>query len=150
VDPLRLYSLDSTWYLEAYCHSAQALRNFRLDRIEELHATGRAISANATPAESFPVKLFTPNDDDTVVVVELTRRGVGLADDYYAERTAALPGGGMLAEVRFGNPDWLPMFVAQHGGAVRILEPAGLAATARDWVEAARAQYEDRPSPRLD
>ncbi|CAI3798122.1 helix-turn-helix transcriptional regulator [Pseudarthrobacter sp. MM222] len=150
VDPLRLYSLDSTWYLEAYCHSARALRNFRLDRIEELNATGRPVSANATPAESFPVKLFTPNDDDTVVVVELTRRGVGLADDYYAERTAALPGGGMLAEVRFGNPDWLPMFVAQHGGAVRILEPASLAATARDWVEAARAQYEDWPAPRLD
>jgi proteasome accessory factor C len=143
VDPLRLYSLDSTWYLEAYCHSARALRNFRLDRIEELNATGRPVSANARPAESFPVKLFTPNDDDTIVVVELTRRGVGLADDYYAERTAALPGGGMLAEVRFGNPDWLPMFVAQHGGAVRILEPAALAATARDWVDAARAQYED-------
>ncbi|WP_232084220.1 WYL domain-containing protein, partial [Arthrobacter sp. SO5] len=35
VDPLRLYSLDNTWYLEAYCHSAQGLRNFRLDRIEE-------------------------------------------------------------------------------------------------------------------
>lgn len=143
VDPLRLYSLDSTWYLEAYCHSAQALRNFRLDRVEELHATGRPVAAAAAPAGSFPVKLFTPNDDDTVVVVELTRRGVGLADDYYAERTAALPGGGMLAEIRFGNPDWLPMFVAQHGGAVRILEPAGLAAAARDWVDAARAQYED-------
>ena len=36
VDPLRLYSLDNTWYLEAYCHSAQGLRNFRLDRIESL------------------------------------------------------------------------------------------------------------------
>ncbi|MCU1510185.1 MAG: hypothetical protein JWO34_25 [Arthrobacter sp.] len=143
VDPLRLYSLDSTWYLEAYCHSAQGLRNFRLDRIEELHATGRPVSAPAAPAGSFPVKLFTPNDDDTVVVVELNRRGVGLADDYYAERTAGLPGGGMLAEIRFGNPDWLPMFVAQHGGAVRILQPAALADTARDWVEAARAQYED-------
>ena len=143
VDPLRLYSLDSTWYLEAYCHSAQALRNFRLDRIEELHATGRPVSAPAAPDGSFPVKLFTPNDDDTVVVVELTRRGVGLADDYYAERTAALPGGGMLAEIRFGNPDWLPMFVAQHGGGVRILEPAGLAAASRDWLAAALAQYED-------
>jgi proteasome accessory factor C len=143
VDPLRLYSLDSTWYLEAYCHSAGGLRNFRLDRIEGLRRTGRPVSAAAKPAGSFPVKLFTPNDDDTVVVVELASRGVGLADDYYAERTAALPGGGMLAEIRFGNPGWLPMFVAQHGGAVRILEPAALAAAARDWVDAARAQYED-------
>jgi predicted DNA-binding transcriptional regulator YafY len=143
VDPLRLYSLDSTWYLEAYCHSAQGLRNFRLDRIEELHPTGRPVSAAATPGESLPVKLFTPNDDDTVVVVELAPRGIGLADDYYAERTAPLPGGGLLAEIRFGNPGWLPMFAAQHGGAVRVLEPADLADAARDWVEAARGQYED-------
>jgi proteasome accessory factor C len=141
VDPLRLYSLDNTWYLEAYCHSAQGLRNFRLDRVEGLEPNGRPVSESARPADSFPVKLFTPNDDDTVVVVELTRRGAGIADDYYAERTAALPGGGMLAEIRFGTTDWLPMFVAQHGGTVRILQPEPLADAARDWVDAALARY---------
>jgi predicted DNA-binding transcriptional regulator YafY len=141
IDPLRLYSLDNTWYLEAYCHSAQGLRNFRLDRIENLEPNGRPVSDAATPADSFPVKLFTPNDDDTVVVVELTRRGAGIADEYYAERTAALPGGGMLAEIRFGSTDWLPMFVAQHGGTVRILQPESLADAARDWIDAALARY---------
>lgn len=148
VDPLRLYSLDNTWYLEAYCHSAQGLRNFRLDRIEALEPNGRRAAATAKPADSFPVKLFTPNDDDTVVLVELAPRGTGLADDYYAERTAALPGGGMLAEIRFGSTDWLPMFVAQHGGMVRILQPEALAAASREWLAAALTQYEafsDRP-----
>ncbi|MET4094410.1 WYL domain-containing protein [Arthrobacter sp. UYCu712] len=150
VDPLRLYSLDNTWYLEAYCHSAHGLRNFRLDRIEELHPNGRPVAAPAMPAGSFPVKLFTPNDDDTVVVVQLTRQGLGLAEDYYAERTAALPDGGMLAEIRFGSPDWLPMFAAQHGGTARILQPAVLADSARAWVDAARAQYEDPALRQLD
>ena len=143
IDPLRLYSLDNTWYLEAYCHSAQGLRNFRLDRIEVLEANGRPASESAKPGDSFPVKLFTPNDDDAVVVVELTRRGVGLADEYYAERTAELPDGGLLAEIRFGSSDWLPMFVAQHGGAARIVQPEELAATSRQWLSAALAQYED-------
>ncbi|HSO91117.1 MAG TPA: WYL domain-containing protein [Arthrobacter sp.] len=143
IDPLRLYSLDNTWYLEAYCHSAQGLRNFRLDRIEALDTTGVPASAKAAPGGSFPVKLFTPNDDDTVVVVELTRRGIGLADEYYAERTAALPDGGLLAEIRFGSTDWLPMFVAQHGGTARILHPEALAGASREWLAAALAQYED-------
>jgi proteasome accessory factor C len=143
IDPLRLYSLDNTWYLEAYCHAAEGLRNFRLDRIETLEATGRPASAPARPGDSFPVKLFTPNDDDTVVVVQLTRRGIGLADEYYAERTAELPDGGLLAEIRFGSTDWLPMFVAQHGGTARILQPAGLADASRGWLAAALAQYGD-------
>jgi proteasome accessory factor C len=150
IDPQRLYSMDSTWYLEAYCHSAQGLRNFRLDRIQSLEPNGRPVSSAANPAGGFPVKLFTPNDDDAVVVVELTRQGAGLADDYYAERTAALPDGHVLAEIRFGSAGWLPMFVAQHGGAVRILQPPALAAAAREWLDAALARYEDHPARQLD
>ncbi|MCU1515927.1 MAG: transcriptional regulator [Pseudarthrobacter sp.] len=141
VDPLRLYSLDNTWYFEAYCHSAQGLRNFRLDRVQELNPNGNPASATPQPAEGFPAKLFTPNDDDTTVTVQLTRRGAGLADDYYAERTSTLPDGGLLAEIRFGNTAWLPMFVAQHGGAVRILAPQDLADQSRAWLEASLSRY---------
>lgn len=141
VDPLRLYSLDNTWYFEAYCHSAQGLRNFRLDRVQELNPNGNRASTAQQRTEGFPAKLFTPNDDDTTVTVQLTRQGAGLADDYYAERTSELPDGGLLAEIRFGNTAWLPMFVAQHGGAVRILEPQELADQARAWIEASLATY---------
>jgi proteasome accessory factor C len=140
VDPLRLYSLDNTWYFEAYCHSARGLRNFRLDRIESLAPNGQLVTTAAKPAEGFPVKLFTPNDDDTVVTVELAPQGAGLADDYYAERTAALPEGGLIAEIRFGNAAWLPMFVAQHGGAVRVLAPEDLAAAAKEFISLALAE----------
>jgi proteasome accessory factor C len=93
------------------------------------------------PDGGFPAKLFTPNDDDTLVTVQLTARATGLADDYYAERTAALPDGGLVAEIRFGNTSWLPMFVAQHGGTARILEPEAFARASREWIEAALALY---------
>ncbi|MBT2550180.1 YafY family protein [Arthrobacter sp. ISL-65] len=141
VDPLRLYSMDNTWYFEAYCHSAAGLRNFRLDRIEDLAPTGKPVSSGMKPDGGFPAKLFTPNDDDTLITVQLTARGAGLADDYYAERTAPLPDGGLVAEIRFGNTAWLPMFVAQHGGTARILEPEALARASQDWIGAALAQY---------
>jgi len=141
VDPLRLYSMDNTWYFEAYCHFAAGLRNFRLDRIEDLTLNGKPVASPVKPDGGFPAKLFTPNDDDTVVTVQLTGRGAGLADDYYAERSAPLPDGGLVAEIRFGSTSWLPMFVAQHGGTVRILEPAALAEASREWIDAALAQY---------
>ncbi|WP_232084219.1 WYL domain-containing protein, partial [Arthrobacter sp. SO5] len=60
-----------------------------------------------------------------------------------AERTAPLPDGGMLAEIRFGSTDWLPMFVAQHGGTARLVQPESLAADSRTWLAEALAQYED-------
>jgi proteasome accessory factor C len=141
VDPLRLYSLDNIWYFEAYCHSVAGLRNFRLDRVQDVHPNGLPVPAGTAAAEGVPVKLFTPKDDDTVVTVQLTRQGRGLADDYYAERTAELDDGGLVADIRFGNIDWLPMFVAQHGGSARILAPADLADAARTWLAASLARY---------
>jgi proteasome accessory factor C len=141
VEPLRLYSLDNTWYFEAYCHNARALRNFRLDRIERLQPNGLRATEAAKPADGFPAKLFTPNDDDTLVTVELAPQGTGLAEDYYAERTAPLPGGGLLAEIRVGSTAWLPTLVTQHGGEVRILAPAAVATAAREWIRRALAHY---------
>ena len=141
VDPLRLYSLDNIWYFEAYCHSVEGLRNFRLDRVQDVHPNGLPVPAGTMPAKGVPAKLFTPKDDDVVVTVQLTRQGRGLADDYYAERTAELDDGGLVADIRFGNTDWLPMFVAQHGGSARILAPTDLADAARNWLAASLARY---------
>ncbi|OAE03573.1 WYL domain-containing protein [Arthrobacter sp. OY3WO11] len=141
VDPFRLYSLDSTWYFEAYCHLVRGLRNFRLDRVQEVRPNGAPVPDGITPAEGVPARLFTASDDDTTVTVQLTRQGRGLADDYYAERTAELPDGGLVAEIRFGTTDWLPMFVAQHGGSARILAPVELAEASRMWLAASLARY---------
>jgi proteasome accessory factor BC len=142
VDPLRLYSLDNTWYFEAWCHLVDGLRNFRLDRVQDVHPNGAPAGQHDIPEGGVPAKLFTANDDDTTVTVQLTRQGRGLAEDYYAERTAELPDGGLVAEIRFGNTAWLPMFVAQHGGTARILAPAELADAARDWLAASLDSYD--------
>lgn len=142
IDPLRLFSMDDTWYFEAYCHSKSGLRNFRLDRVESLEANGRPASGVASVGGDFPAALFTPGEDDAVVVLQLTRQGAGLADDYYAERTAGLPDGGLLAEVRFGNADWVPMFISQHGGSARILEPLTVKEAVRSWLDSALAAYD--------
>ncbi|MBX7443657.1 MULTISPECIES: YafY family protein [unclassified Arthrobacter] len=141
VDPLRLYSLDNTWYFEAWCHRVDGLRNFRLDRVQDVYPNGAPARSAYPPAGGVPAKLFTANDDDTTVTLQLTRQGRGLAEDYYAERTAELPDGGLVADVRFGNTAWLPMFVAQHGGAARILAPAELARAAQEWLAASLARY---------
>lgn len=141
VDPLRLFSLDDTWYLEAYCHRAHALRNFRLDRVEALAPNGAQIMSDAVASSSGSASLFTANEGDTAVTIQLTGQGRGLADEYDASRTAELPDGGLIADIQFGNTDWLPMFVAQHGGQARILAPTDLADAARDWLAASLAHY---------
>ena len=33
VDPMRVLHVDGRWYLEGWCHRAEAVRLFRLDRV---------------------------------------------------------------------------------------------------------------------
>lgn len=141
VDPLRLYSQDDTWYFEAYCHSVRDVRNFRLDRVQDVHPNGQPVQSGSTPSDGVPAKLFTAREDDTVVTIQLTRQGRGLADDYYADRTAELDDGGLVADIRFGTTSWLPMLVAQHGGSARILAPAEVAEATRTWLAASLSRY---------
>ena len=41
-DPLRIISQDADWYLQAYCHTREDVRNFRVDRMSDLAAHRRA------------------------------------------------------------------------------------------------------------
>ncbi|MDJ0320147.1 WYL domain-containing protein [Pseudarthrobacter sp. PS3-L1] len=140
IDPLRLFSQDSTWYVEAWCHSAEGRRNFRLDRMTELRRTGKA-ATHVAEDPGVPLQLFTPSATDDVVLVELTERGRALAEDYYAQNRTELDGGGVLAEIHFGYAGWPAMFVAQHGGLARILEPEDIREQSLAWLEAAIDLY---------
>ncbi len=44
VDPHRVFHAFGAWYLEAYCHRAEAERLFRVDRVRGLRPTGRSIT----------------------------------------------------------------------------------------------------------
>ena len=47
VEPLRLFSVNDRWYLEAWCLRAEGIRNFRLDRMQAVMVTKEV----STPTE---------------------------------------------------------------------------------------------------
>ncbi len=48
-DPLRIISQDADWYLQAYCHTREDVRNFRVDRMSELVLTDEPIGDHSRP-----------------------------------------------------------------------------------------------------
>jgi predicted DNA-binding transcriptional regulator YafY len=150
VDPQRVFSNDEAWYLQAWCHSAEAQRIFRLDRIREAALGGPVDSPEAGPGSDFPEQLFSSSAADTEVTLLLDGSARWVADYYDAQRVADLPAapeGGrrwcQIATIRVGSVGWLPQLVAQHGGAIRVLEPADLAAETVRWTEAALGNYQE-------
>jgi predicted DNA-binding transcriptional regulator YafY len=142
VDLMRVTNLGGRWYLEAWCHRAEDVRLFRVDRVagvELLDVDGtpppEAISRDADQ------QLFTPSADDLLVTLEVEPRGRWVAEYYPVEDTEELDGGRLRVSMRITDPRWLPQLILRLGGAGRIVAPAELADQTVAAARAALANY---------
>ena len=69
-DPLRIISQDADWYLQAYCHTREDVRNFRVDRMSDLLLTDEPIGDHSH--RIVPDTLFQGSDSDLDVVVDVS------------------------------------------------------------------------------
>ena len=88
---MRLVSVDGRWYLEGWCHLAEGVRLFRLDRMVEasLGAPAEPLPSEAVPRD-LAEGLFRPRDDDLTVVLELEPAARWVADYYPVEQAIEL------------------------------------------------------------
>lgn len=142
VDPMRLLMADGRWYLEGWCRSVEAVRLFRLDRIEQL-------AVLPEPAEPPPAAqprdlrsgLYAPAPDDLVVELELDPAARWVADYYPCESGEEAVGGRLRVRLRTPDTRWLRRLALRLGGTARVLAPAELAEEVRSEAAAALAAY---------
>lgn len=144
IEPLRITTEGGHGYLQAWCRQQEGLRNFRLDRIGEVHETGE-VHAGRQVALDGP--LFTQHGTETTAHVLFAHRIRDLADGFRPERTATLADGSVVAEVRLASADYARAQAARHGGEFRVLSPASLVDSVTSWLEEARAGYDAPGAP---
>ena len=143
VDIMRILNLDSQWYVEGYCHRAQGVRLFRLDRIEDvtvLDADGTP-PAGATPRDLDDV--FVPGENDLTVVLDASRWAAWIADYYPNEGVERRPDGSLRVTLKVADPALVRRLVLRLGGEVRVVEPRELADAVADEARSALAAYGD-------
>jgi len=128
VDPMRVINFDAQWYLEGWCHRAEDVRLFRVDRIEIL----TILDEDGTPpAGAEPRDLdsgvFTPRADDQLVRVALGPGATWVSDYYPTESVEPTPGGGAVITLRTADTAWLRRLMWRLGSQASVLEPADLA-----------------------
>jgi len=128
VDPMRVINFDAQWYLEGWCHRAEDVRLFRLDRIESL----TILEVDGTPpAEAQPRDLdsgvFTPRADDQLVRLALAPGAAWVSDYYPTESVEPTQGGGAVVSLRTADTAWLRRLMWRLGSQARVLEPPDLA-----------------------
>jgi proteasome accessory factor C len=140
VDPMRLLIADGRSYLEAWCRRAEAVRLFRLDRVDDVVLLDEPA---APPPDAVPTDVsegaFRARAEHRSAVLELAAEARWVAEYYPVEEVVELAGGRARVLLRYADPDWLVRLVLGLGGGARLLEPPELAEVVGERARAALA-----------
>ncbi len=139
-DPYALINVGNRWYMVAYCHLRHAVRNFRVERIDQIQVLRRAF---ARPA-SFDIQMLEARPRE-VIVKALFDRAVGRwvqeEQAYYLGAAEERPDG-LLVTLRVWREDDVLQWLLGWGGYVRVLEPESLRQRLIEAAQALLQRYE--------
>ena len=129
ISPQRLTQYRNSWYLDAWCHKAEGLRSFSLERISDqvlLEASALEVPAAdlaghfdsaygifSGPAEHLAILQFTPEMSRWVAEEQWHPDQKGHYDDQ----------GAWTLELPFSSPRELVMDILRYGPEVEVVEP---------------------------
>jgi len=134
IDPVQVVSLDGHWYLDAYCHRAEGLRRFRVDRIRRLVELDDVAETLPTPRPP-SADAFVPGPGSEVVELELGPAAAWVLDSVPVLNSTARSGGAIEVTLAVGGTAWFERLLLQAGPEARVVAPP-------EWVDVARRAAE--------
>jgi proteasome accessory factor C len=141
VDPLRVFVLEGYGYLEAWCHSATALRTFRLDRIAAVEVTDVAVEQHDVVLKDLSTGWFETLRDAPLVTLALSPEAAWVAEYYPTEATSSRPEGGLLVTLRVSTAAWLRGLLLQLRGGAVVVAPVDAGVSAAEAAQEGLDQY---------
>jgi proteasome accessory factor C len=142
VDPMRVLVMSGHEYLEAWCRRAEAVRMFRVDRID---AMTELTEPSAPPPQAHPADLregvFQPGPDLPLITVRVGRPARWITEYYPCERVTRGSGEEWLVSLRVSDLGWARRFVLGLGPDALAIAPPELVAAVRDQATTALQAY---------
>jgi proteasome accessory factor C len=141
VDPVRMFTSEGRAYLEAWCRSAEGVRVFRLDRIEDANVLDeQARVPDHVQPRDLSEGVYSPAPEHLLVELRLGP-GYTWVGEYYGSEAETDTADGREVRVRVADPAWVRALVLGSGGAVRVVSPTWLADDIRAAAELALSAY---------
>ena len=147
VSPQRLVHYRDNWYLDAWCHQRDALRNFALDRIRSAQATDKAAHDIADTEldthYSATYGLFGGPAKHTAVLHFNPERARWIADEHWHpdQQDRWLDDGRFERALPYSDPRELILDILKYGPDVEVVSPKTLRAEVAQRLKSAAKQY---------
>lgn len=147
VSPQRLAHYRDNWYLDAWCHSRQALRSFAVDRIRSIHVLD-------TPADNIPdarldahfadgYGIFAGAARHTAILRFTPERAHWIAEERWhpQQQGRFLDDGAYELQIPYADPRELVMDILRHVPEVEVVAPEELRQEVRSRLKAALDRF---------
>lgn len=145
VEPLSLIWSRGHWYLQAWCHEAEDLRLFRLDRIMGLSLTETPVTVDIADELHVPelVGEYRPGKKAHHVKLRFPgREGRMLVEEWPAAKVEEAPDGSLTLELRTGNLSWLSSYLLRYGDRLTVESPRELRRLMREKASVMLEMYD--------
>ena len=123
VDPRGVVTAHGFRYLDAWCHSAEAPRLFRLDRIRRAKVLDRPIETAPVAPRDLSDGLFTRSSDTTPVRLQLDREARWIVEYYPVEAVRPRRGGRLEVDLLIADERWLQRLLLRLAPHARVISP---------------------------
>lgn len=143
VDPRGVVTHHGHAYLDAWCHSAEAPRLFRLDRIRTAEVLESPIVSASEPPRDLSAGLFDHGADLTTVTLRLEPAAHWVTEYYPVEAVRPLPDGGIEADLLVADEQWLTRLLLRVAPHASVVTPDEHEVTFRSRAASALSLYRD-------
>ena len=135
VEPLQVVFKDYTWYLKAFCRTRQAIRIFKLQRMNNVTVTNDNFDwdteKNKQDEEQINnyvhgTEAHQSMEDNLVKIVLKIKASEAyrVYDLFYEDNMIVLPDGSFQVEIHCNVDDWIYGIILSFGPAAEVVEPA--------------------------
>ncbi len=143
VDPRGVVTSGGVAYLDAWCHSAEAPRLFRLDRIHEADVLDSPVETAPEPPRDLSDGVFERSQETTLVTLAIQPQARWVVEYYQVEAVRPLPDGALEVDMLVADERWLRRLLMRLAPYARVVAPpeldADFRATARRTLDLYRS-----------
>jgi proteasome accessory factor C len=140
IDPEAVFASSGRWYVAAWDVDLDDERLLRVDRIDEVRASGERFEPRGLQGAGRP--LYTPGAQDVRIRVRLRPEARWVAEYYVATDPVEEDDGNLVVTLPTGQVTWAARLLLRLGSDAEVLEPDTVRDEVRAQAQATLARYQ--------